>query len=92
MKYSGHNLYTRKGIKGGNQDACAALCFKDTKCKFWTFNPRSVQSVSFCMNDVNLGLRNVGSKRLTRERPLPPKVLSPVRRLAEPLVLNNNTL
>ena len=45
VKYSGHNLYTRKGIKGGNQEACAALCYKDAKCKFWTYNPRSVKSV-----------------------------------------------
>ena len=47
VKYSGHNLYTRKGIKGGNQEACAGLCYKDAKCKFWTFNPRSVKSVSY---------------------------------------------
>ena len=47
VKYSGHNLYTRKGIKGGNQEACAGLCFKDAKCKFWTYNPRSVQSVPY---------------------------------------------
>ena len=39
-KYSGHNLYTRKGIKVGNMAGCANLCFKDNKCKFWTFNPR----------------------------------------------------
>merc|ERR1719209_297759 len=39
-KYSGHNLYTRKGIKVGNRAGCAALCFEDSKCKFWTYNPR----------------------------------------------------
>merc|ERR1711971_881028 len=39
-KYSGHNLYTRKGIKVGNMAGCASLCFEDSKCKFWTFNPR----------------------------------------------------
>merc|ERR1711990_1069862 len=39
-KYSGHNLYTTKGIKVGNMAGCAALCFEDSKCKFWTYNPR----------------------------------------------------
>ena len=39
-KYSGHNLYTTKGVKVGNMAGCADLCFKDKKCKFWTFNPR----------------------------------------------------
>ena len=39
-KYSGHNLYTTKGIKVGNMAGCADLCFKDSKCKFWTYNPR----------------------------------------------------
>ena len=45
VKYSGHNLYTRKGIKGGNPEACAGLYYKDAKCKFWTYNPRSAKSV-----------------------------------------------
>merc|ERR1719447_1365484 len=40
MKYSGHNLYTTKGIKAGNMAGCASLCFEDSKCKFWTYNPR----------------------------------------------------
>merc|ERR1719234_812575 len=39
-KYSGHNLYTTKGIKVGNMAGWADLCFKDSKCKFWTYNPR----------------------------------------------------
>merc|ERR1719341_1727686 len=39
-KYSGHNLYTTKGIKVGNMAGCASLCFEDSKCKFWTYNPR----------------------------------------------------
>merc|ERR1711971_1327742 len=39
-KYSGHNLYTTKGIKVGNMAGCASLCFEDNKCKFWTYNPR----------------------------------------------------
>merc|ERR1719430_3065237 len=39
-KYSGHNLYTRKGIKVENRAGCAALCFEDSKCKFWTYNPK----------------------------------------------------
>jgi len=39
-KYSGHNLYTTKGIKVGNMAGCASLCFGDNKCKFWTYNPR----------------------------------------------------
>jgi len=39
-KYSGHNLYTRKGIKVENRAGCATLCFEDGKCKFWTYNPR----------------------------------------------------
>jgi len=39
-KYSGHNLYTTKGIKVGNMAGCAYLCFDDSKCKFWTYNPR----------------------------------------------------
>merc|ERR1719239_311044 len=39
-KYSGDNLYTTKGIKVGNMAGCASLCFEDTKCKFWTYNPR----------------------------------------------------
>merc|ERR1711971_1211558 len=39
-KYSGHNLYTTKGIKVGNRAGCASLCFNDNKCKFWTYNPR----------------------------------------------------
>merc|ERR1719365_573727 len=39
-KYSGHNLYTTKGIKVGNMAGCASLCFNDNKCKFWTYNPR----------------------------------------------------
>merc|ERR1719365_55796 len=39
-KYSGHNLYTTKGIKVGNMAGCASLCFDDSKCKFWTYNPR----------------------------------------------------
>jgi len=39
-KYSGHNLYTTKGIKVGNMAGCASLCFEDRKCKFWTYNPR----------------------------------------------------
>ena len=39
-KYSGHNLYSRKGIKIGNMAGCARLCFRDSKCKFWTHNPR----------------------------------------------------
>merc|ERR1712172_367301 len=39
-KYSGHNLYTTKGIKVGNMAGCASLCFEDSKFKFWTFNPR----------------------------------------------------
>ena len=67
-KYSGHNLYSRKGIKGGNQKDCAALCFKDSKCNFWTYNPRSTSTLhmnnehSIATNDFNksTGLRNVG--------------------------------
>ena len=63
-KYSGHNLYSRKGIKGGNQKDCAALCFKDSKCKFWTYNPRSTSAVhmNIATNNFNksTGLRNVG--------------------------------
>ena len=39
-KYSGHNLYTTKGIKVGNMAGCASLCFEDSKCMFWTYNPR----------------------------------------------------
>merc|ERR1719430_1148238 len=39
-KYSGHNLYTTKGRKVGNMAGCASLCFGDSKCKFWTYNPR----------------------------------------------------
>jgi len=39
-KYSGHNLYTTKGIRVGNRAGCASLCFNDNKCKFWTYNPR----------------------------------------------------
>ena len=39
-KYSGHNLYSRKGINVGNMAGCARLCFRDSKCKFWTHNPR----------------------------------------------------
>ena len=39
-KFSGHNLYTRKGIKVGNMAGCAFLCFEDNKCKFWTYNPK----------------------------------------------------
>ena len=39
-KYSGHNLYTRKGIKVGNMAGGVSLCFEDSKCKFWTYNPR----------------------------------------------------
>jgi len=39
-KYSGHNLYTTKGRKVGNRAGCASLCFGDSKCKFWTYNPR----------------------------------------------------
>merc|ERR1712222_194561 len=39
-KYSGHNLYTTKGVKVGNMAGCASLCFEDSKCKFWTYNPR----------------------------------------------------
>merc|ERR1712226_987518 len=39
-KYSGHNLYTTKGIRVGNMAGCASLCFNDSKCKFWTYNPR----------------------------------------------------
>jgi hypothetical protein len=39
-KHSGNNLYTRKGIKVGNMAGCASLCFGDSKCKFWTYNPR----------------------------------------------------
>ena len=39
-KYSGHNLYTTKGRKVGNMAGCASLCFEDSKCKFWTYNPR----------------------------------------------------
>merc|ERR1719175_279821 len=39
-KYSGFNLYTRKGIKVENRAGCATLCFEDGKCKFWTYNPR----------------------------------------------------
>merc|ERR1719295_2429104 len=39
-KYSGHNLYTTKGVKAGNMAGCASLCFNDNKCKFWTYNPR----------------------------------------------------
>merc|ERR1719175_21163 len=39
-KYSGFNLYTRKGIKVENRAGCATLCFEDSKCKFWTYNPR----------------------------------------------------
>merc|ERR1719365_417193 len=38
-KYSGHNLYTTRGIKVGNMAGCASLCFEDSKCKFWTYNP-----------------------------------------------------
>ena len=30
-------------------DACAALCFKDSKCKFWTYNPRSSIIFTFCI-------------------------------------------
>merc|ERR1712172_468350 len=39
-KYSGHNLYTTKGINVGNMAGCASLCFEDSKCNFWTYNPR----------------------------------------------------
>ena len=39
-KFSGHNLYTRKGIEVGNMAGCAFLCFEDNKCKFWTYNPK----------------------------------------------------
>ena len=39
-KYSGHNLYTGEGIKVGNMDECASLCFEETKCKYWTYNPK----------------------------------------------------
>ena len=38
-KFSGHNLYTTKGIKVGNMAGCAPLCLEDSKCKFWTYNP-----------------------------------------------------
>ena len=30
-------------------DSCAALCFKDSKCKFWTYNPRSSIIFTFCI-------------------------------------------
>ena len=33
-------LNNTKGIKVGNMAGCAALCFEDSKCKFWTYNPR----------------------------------------------------
>ena len=33
-------LNPTKGIKVGNMAGCAALCFEDSKCKFWTYNPR----------------------------------------------------
>ena len=39
-KYSGYNLYTTKGIKVANMAGCAELCFEDTKCNFWTYNPK----------------------------------------------------
>ena len=46
--YSGHNLYTTKGIKVGNKAGCASLCFNDNKCKFWTYNPRWAKHFSSC--------------------------------------------
>ena len=39
-KYSGYNLYTTKGIKVANIAGCAELCFEDTKCNFWSYNPK----------------------------------------------------
>ena len=40
------SVYTKKGIKVGNMAGCAALCFEDSKCKFWTYNPRYNESIS----------------------------------------------
>ena len=83
-KYSGHNLYTRKGIKGGNMDACAALCFKDSKCKFWTFNPRSSLLPNLLLYLILCpGFANAGSRHLEWARQLPPRVLSLGKRLVE---------
>ena len=38
MKYSGHNLYP---ARGKTQDECAALCFHEPACHFWTHNAAS---------------------------------------------------
>jgi len=39
-KFSGYNVYTTKGVKVANRAGCAELCFDDTNCNFWTYNPR----------------------------------------------------
>ena len=38
MKYAGHNLYP---ARGKTQDECAALCFHEPECHFWTHNAAS---------------------------------------------------
>ena len=65
-KYSGHNLYTTKGIKVGNMAGCASLCFEDSKCKFWTYNPRSENNLTFSpfvSQSVQVLDENFGSRK-----------------------------
>ena len=64
------SVYTTKGIKVGNMAGCAALCFEDSKCKFWTYNPRynkyftshsllHIQSVQVLDEDLRPGKESI---------------------------------